>query len=88
MPERGERKFVVKMAQIASVESLVDCFDIQFETETLPSVEFNQVLKNQGAIDLTSRRLVACCGSRGWHYILKPVWRAVARHAYYPVAWH
>ena len=39
--ERDKMKGDMKMTQTAFVDSLVDRFDVQYETQTLASVEFN-----------------------------------------------
>ena len=59
----------MKMTQTAFVNSLVDRFDIQYETQTAASVEFDlgpKMIHKKGAIGLISRQLVICCGSWGW----------------------
>ena len=66
--ERDRMEGVVKMTQTAFVDSLVDRFDIQYETQTPAFVEFDlgpKRIHEKGAIGLTSRQLVVCCGSRG-----------------------
>ena len=39
--ERDRMEGVMKMTQTAFVDSLVDCFDVQYETQTPASVEFD-----------------------------------------------
>ena len=57
----------MKMTQTAFVDSLVDHFDIQYETQTPASVELTldrRELTRRRAIGLTSRWLVVCCRAR------------------------
>ena len=64
------------MTQTAFVESLIDRFDIEFETETPASIEYGlgpkRIDKNES--DWSYKQLsVVCCGSRGRHDRVLPV---------------
>ena len=66
--ERDRMEGVMKMTQTSFVDSLVDRFDIQYETQTPAFVESDlgpKRIHEKGAIGLTRRQLVVCCGSRG-----------------------
>ena len=65
--ERDKAKGVVNMTQTAFVDSLVDRFDIQYESQTAASVESDLGPKRSDEIEgigLTRRRSVVYCGSR------------------------
>ena len=66
--ERDKSKGVVKMTQTAFVDSLVERFDIKYESQIPASIEL--ILGRRGvmrktAIDPISRRSVVYCGSQG-----------------------
>ena len=66
--ERDKMEGVTIMTQTASVDSLIDRFDIQYETQTPASVEFDLGSKTIHVKEgdcLTSRQLVVCCRYRG-----------------------
>ena len=67
--ERDRMEGVMKMTHTAIMDSLVGRFDTQYETQTPASVEFDlgteEDPREGGATGLTSRKLVACCTSRG-----------------------
>ena len=66
--ERDKMEGVVKMTQTAFVDSLVDCFNIQYETQSPASVEFDLGPKRTDEKDGDwpyNWRSVVCCGSLG-----------------------
>ena len=65
--ERDKTKGVVKMTQTAFVDSLTERIDIQYESQTPATVEFDLRPKRSDKkreVGLTSRRSVVYCGSR------------------------
>ena len=90
--ERDKMEGVMKMTRTAFVDSLVYCFDIQYKTQTLASVEFDLGPKriHEKGGDWPYKQTV---GSLLWiSGITRPdiasALRAVARHAHNPAARH
>ena len=89
--ERDKMEGVMKMRQTAFVNSLVDRFDIQYETQTPASVEFDlgpkRIHEKEG--DWPYKQAVGLLWISGMTrpYIASAV-KAVARHAHNPAARH